>query len=196
MRWLATFGVGLAVIVVVLGAFTRLVDAGLGCPDWPSCYGHLLWPDTEAEIANAEQAFPHAPVDLDKTWPEMVHRYFAGSLLLLVMLMNLVAWRQSGSTPESAPAGHADVTGLVRVLLVLIVCQAAFGAWTVTLKLWPQVVTAHLLGGFATLAMLWTIMLRCGGLSELRLSSQHRREIGGFAKLALAVVIVQVALGG
>lgn len=196
MRGLASFGVGLAVIVVVLGAFTRLVDAGLGCPDWPGCYGHLMWPDTESEIATAEQAFPDAPVDLDKTWPEMVHRYFAGSLLLLVLGMNWLALRQSRNASGSAPAGAENITRLVQILLVLIVCQGAFGAWTVTLKLWPQVVTAHLLGGFATLAMLWTIVLRSGGLVTLTLSGQHRQEIATLANFSLAAVIAQVALGG
>ena len=94
VKKLALAGVALAVVVVVLGAFTRLVDAGLGCPDWPGCYEHLLWPDTEQEIAKADEAFPHAPVDLDKTWPEMVHRYFAGTLLLLVLGITLYAHRQ------------------------------------------------------------------------------------------------------
>ena len=74
-----------AFLVIFLGAFTRLVDAGLGCPDWPGCYGHLLWPNEAHEIARAEKAFPTAPVETDKTWPEMVHRYVAGTLLLLVL---------------------------------------------------------------------------------------------------------------
>ena len=139
-------GLVLVVFVVVLGAFTRLVDAGLGCPDWPGCYGHLLWPNDSAEIAKAEQAFPDAPVDLAKTWPEMVHRYFAGALLLVVAALTVVAWR---TRPPYA------IREISTALLVLILCQAAFGAWTVTLKLWPQVVTAHLLGGFATFSLLW-----------------------------------------
>ena len=84
----------LAIVVVVLGAFTRLVDAGLGCPDWPGCYGYLLWPNSADEIAKAEMVFPETPVDLDKTWPEMVHRYFAGSLLLVVAGLTFVAFRR------------------------------------------------------------------------------------------------------
>ena len=184
---LVVAGIFLAIVVVVLGAFTRLVDAGLGCPDWPGCYGHLLWPNESEEIARAEAAYPDAPVDLDKTWPEMVHRYFAGSLLLLVLVVTVVSFRD---------AEHRSVKPLAASLLVLIICQAAFGAWTVTLKLWPQVVTAHLLGGFATLSLLWVIYLRLVAPPRLALTRQQRAQIGWRAPLALAVVILQIALGG
>ena len=85
MQKLVLAGMALGIVVVVLGAFTRLVDAGLGCPDWPGCYGHLLWPDTEAEVAVADAKFPDMPVDHDKTWPEMVHRIVAGCLMLFVL---------------------------------------------------------------------------------------------------------------
>jgi cytochrome c oxidase assembly protein subunit 15 len=180
-------GLVLVVVVVVLGAFTRLVDAGLGCPDWPGCYGHLLWPNETHEIIAAEQAFPDAPVDLAKTWPEMVHRYFAGTLLLLVAALTVVAWR---TRPPHA------LREISTALLVLILCQAAFGAWTVTLKLWPQVVTAHLLGGFATFSLLWVMYLRQGGGAGLRLKLEDRRAVSTHGKLALAVVVLQVALGG
>ena len=176
----------LAIVVVVLGAFTRLVDAGLGCPDWPGCYGHLLWPNSTDEIAKAEMAFPETPVDLDKTWPEMVHRYFAGSLLLVVAGLTFFAYRRE--------INH--VKTLTTVLLGVIILQAAFGAWTVTLKLWPQVVTAHLLGGFATLSMLWALYLRMGGAPGLRVTTQVRESLKTLAPLALGVVILQVALGG
>ena len=180
-------GLVLVVFVVVLGAFTRLVDAGLGCPDWPGCYGHLLWPNETHEIAAAEEAFPDAPVDLAKTWPEMVHRYFAGALLLVVAALTVAAWR---TRPPNA------IRELSTALLVLILCQAAFGAWTVTLKLWPQVVTAHLLGGFATFSLLWAIYLRQGGAAGLRLRHEDRQALGAHGMLALAVVVAQVALGG
>ena len=79
----------LAVSVVVLGAFTRLVHAGLGCPDWPGCYGHLLWPNDSEEIAQANTAYPDMPVDTEKTWPEMVHRYLAGSLGLFILVITI-----------------------------------------------------------------------------------------------------------
>ena len=174
-------------VVVVLGAFTRLVDAGLGCPDWPGCYGHLLWPNDAQEISVAEALFPDTPVDLDKTWPEMVHRYFAGTLLLLVAGLAYLAWRQ----PE-----YVSMRNLVTGLLGLIIVQAAFGAWTVTLKLWPQVVTAHLLGGFATFSLLWLIYQRLGGATSLRLQSIDQQMLRPHMRIALVVVVVQIALGG
>ncbi len=183
---------GLVVVVVVLGAFTRLVDAGLGCPDWPGCYGHLLWPNDSAEISAAEQAWPDTPVDLSKTWPEMVHRYFAGALLVVVLALTIAAWRG----PAAATGASASPRKLTAVLLVLIVCQAAFGAWTVTLKLWPQVVTAHLLGGFATFSLLWALYLHQGGAPALWLDADSRRTIRTHARLAFAAVIAQIALGG
>jgi cytochrome c oxidase assembly protein subunit 15 len=187
IRLLIAAGIALAVVVVVLGAFTRLVHAGLGCPDWPGCYGHLTWPADATEIEMAQQLFPDSPVDLDKTWPEMVHRYFAGALLLLVASLTLLSWRMKIVQ---------DLKKISSVLLVLILIQAAFGAWTVTLKLWPQVVTAHLLGGFATLSLLWVMYLRQGGLPMLALSPSDRRNILTTARVALIAVIVQIALGG
>ncbi|MFT6791959.1 MAG: cytochrome c oxidase assembly protein subunit 15, partial [Cellvibrionaceae bacterium] len=84
---LSLITVFLAFAVIALGAFTRLVDAGLGCPDWPGCYGHLLWPNQAHEIAEAEAKFPDAPVELEKTWPEMVHRYLAGTLGLVILVI-------------------------------------------------------------------------------------------------------------
>ena len=90
MFTLSLFAVGLALMVVILGAFTRLSDAGLGCPDWPGCYGHLTWPKSAEDVASAEARFPEAPVEHDKTWPEMVHRYFAGTLGFFVLKSHLI----------------------------------------------------------------------------------------------------------
>lgn len=178
---LATIGVALAFVVVVLGAYTRLVDAGLGCPDWPGCYGFLTVPDAEHELAAAEERFPHAPVEAHKAWPEMVHRYFATSLGALILVIAIVALRdRSGELPRKLPAG----------LLALVILQGAFGAWTVTLKLWPQVVTLHLLGGMTTLALLWLLVLR------LRRTAAGLERLRGHAWLALAAVVMQIALGG
>ena len=171
--------VALAAVVVVLGAYTRLVDAGLGCPDWPGCYGMILVPETADEIARAEAAFPDTPVEAAKAWPEMIHRY-AAALLGLVILVLLVLAIKDG-LPWRLPAGIA----------VLVIAQGAFGAWTVTLKLWPQVVTAHLLGGFATLALLWL-----WGLTLKRPSWRVDPSLGGLAVATLVVVVIQVALGG
>src|SRR5262245_54184882 len=176
----ATIGVALAFIVVVLGAYTRLMDAGLGCPDWPGCYGYLSVPGAAANVETAEARFPHAPFEAHKAWPEMVHRYFAGSLGLLIFGIAGLAIRDRTASPLK----------LALVLAGLVVLQAAFGMWTVTLKLWPQVVTTHLLGAFATLSLLWLLLLRLDPPPALLRSLRPHAAIG------LAVLIAQVMLGG
>ncbi|MBK1851487.1 COX15/CtaA family protein [Marinobacter sp. 1-4A] len=147
----ATFSVVLAVVVIMLGAWTRLVDAGLGCPDWPGCYGFLSVPQSESHIAIANARFPDTPVDVAKGWPEMIHRYAAGTLGLVVFGLAASAVRQRRSgVPFKLPLFIAG----------FILLQGAFGMWTVTLKLWPQVVALHLLGGFTTLSLLTLLVLR------------------------------------
>ena len=182
MRRLALASVGLALVVVVLGAYTRLADAGLGCPDWPGCYGNLGAPQTPAELQAAAALYPDAPVDVGKAWIEMVHRYFATALGALILGLAVVAVRAKGAAPRALPIA----------LLALVMLQGAFGAWTVTLKLWPQVVTAHLLGGFATLALLWWLALRLEAFHLGAVPERLRRLTIG----ALLVVATQVALGG
>src|SRR5690606_29388697 len=177
--------VALAMVVVILGAFTRLSDAGLGCPDWPGCYGHLTWPKTAEDVAAAEARFPETPVEHDKTWPEMVHRYFAGALGMAIFFIAAVIWR--GRQQEKLPVR------LSLFLAGLVVLQGAFGMWTVTLKLWPQVVTAHLLGGFATTSGLWLLTVR---LSPWRFLPTATAGVRTRALVGLVVVILQIALGG
>lgn len=180
----------LAVIVVGLGAFTRLKHAGLGCPDWPGCYGHVWAPQADHEIANANAAFPNMPVQLDKTWPEMVHRYFAGGLVLLTLalLASAIINRHKPTQPLKLPI----------FILAFIVLQALFGMWTVTLKLWPQVVTTHLLGGFTTLSTLWLLTLRLNNQNWRFADRDLARVIAlrPWAVLGLLIVIAQIALGG
>lgn len=180
LKLLVAVSIFVAFIVVVLGAYTRLVDAGLGCPDWPGCYGQLVVPSTVAEIAAAEALFPETPVDLAKAWTEMVHRYFATGLGVLVIGIVVLAWyyKQSLRFP--------------LLLLALVILQGAFGAWTVTLKLWPQVVVAHLLGGFATLLLLWWYMLTLSDFGLPRISTKLRTQLHIF----VALLVVQVSLGG
>ena len=180
LRVLAAAGVLLALVVVVLGAYTRLVDAGLGCPDWPGCYGFLGVPESPEEISAAEARFPDAPVEPDKAWPEMVHRYFASGLGLLSLVILGLAWRRKAALT------------IPLSLAVLVIVQGAFGAWTVTLKLWPQVVTAHLLGGFATLALLWLYVLRLGMVGVVSVPKAFARP----AVIGIALVVLQVTLGG
>lgn len=185
IRKLAGFGVIFALLVVSVGAYTRLADAGLGCPDWPGCYGFLTVPDQANEISTAEARYPDAPVEIAKAWWEMGHRYIAGALLLLVASILIMAYR--AREDEDTPLK------LAAVLMIVILWQAAFGAWTVTLKLWPQVVTGHLIGGFTTLSLMWLLFLRQGGLSGL-VSALPRPN--WLAKIAFAAVVVQIILGG
>lgn len=188
---LVLFGVALAIVVVVLGAFTRLVDAGLGCPDWPGCYGFLTVPSSDTSLATAQARYPHAPVEAHKAWSEMIHRYFAGTLGLVILV--LAGGAVVGRWRRTRDAGGAVLPlGLSLGLLVLVICQAAFGAWTVTLKLWPQVVTAHLLGGLATLSLLWLLALRLGVLGRVRVPGALKSH----AVAALALLVLQIALGG
>lgn len=153
---LALFATLLALFVVLLGAYTRLTHAGLGCPDWPGCYGFISVPQSEAQLAHAELHFPDTPVEADKGWAEMTHRYFAGSLGLLIALLAARSWRHRRDPGQPVK--------LPLFLLAVVFAQAAFGMWTVTLKLWPQVVTGHLLGGFATLSLLFLLTLRLSGV--------------------------------
>lgn len=178
-----------AIIVLGMGVFTRLADAGLGCPDWPGCYGHVLWPTEDHEVARANEAYPEMPVEHDKTWPEMVHRYLATSLGLFTIGILVFALRNRG--PEQP-------LKLPVFLLAFIILQGMFGMWTVTLKLWPQVVTAHLLGGFTTISLLWLLTLRLNNqrwqlpaIVEPKLTALRPLVVVG-----LLIVVGQIALGG
>ncbi|MCU1718576.1 COX15/CtaA family protein [Pseudomonas sp. 5P_3.1_Bac2] len=183
---LALLATLLAVLVVALGAYTRLSHAGLGCPDWPGCYGFISVPMSEHSQNLAAARFPDAPVEVAKGWFEMIHRYFAGALGLLILALAVHALRRRKQPGQPLK--------LPLLLLALVVLQAAFGMWTVTLKLWPQVVTAHLLGGFATLALLFLLSLRLAHLTPLAtpLPAGFRQLAG----LALLLVIGQITLGG
>lgn len=186
---LAAFAVGFAAVVVILGAWTRLEDAGLGCPDWPGCYGFLGVPQAAEDIAQAERLYPDAPFEAEKAWPEMIHRYFAGSLGLLILGIVALALKNRGpGQPLKLPLA----------LLGMVMLQGAFGAWTVTLKLWPQVVTAHLLGGFTTLTLLWLLTLRLGWrwLPAPPAFQGAAHALRPWALALLVVVIGQIALGG
>ncbi|HWH88788.1 MAG TPA: COX15/CtaA family protein [Pseudomonas sp.] len=182
---LALFATLLALIVVLLGAYTRLTHAGLGCPDWPGCYGFISVPNSEAQLAHAELHFPDAPVEAHKGWSEMIHRYFAGTLGLLISVLAGRAWvnRRHPGQPVKLPL----------FLLAVVIAQAAFGMWTVTLKLWPQVVTGHLLGGFATLSLLFLLTLRLSGVLP---ALTVPRRLQYWATAGLLLVIGQIALGG
>lgn len=187
-RW-ATVAACLAVVVIMLGAWTRLVHAGLGCPDWPGCYGFLTVPQSESSIAIANTRFPETPVDVEKGWPEMIHRYAAGTLGLVVFGLAAYALRHRRTdVPVKLPLFIAG----------FIVLQGAFGMWTVTLKLWPQVVALHLLGGFTTLSLLTLLSLR---LWRKASAGPRPASAPGLARFrpwlygGLLLVVLQIALG-
>ncbi len=185
-RNIAIFATAFAMVVVVLGAFTRLTDAGLGCPDWPGCYGFMHIPTDEAHIAKANQAYPDQPYQFEKAWPEMVHRYFAGTLGLLVLGLAIIAWRSK----EKLTLKHSSF------LLVLIIFQAALGMWTVTMKLHPSIVMLHLLGGFTTFSLLASLALRYHFKNISPISSEVAKKLKPAVIFTLAIVVLQVALGG
>ncbi len=185
-RRLLAAAIVLAFAVIALGAYVRLSDAGLGCPDWPGCYGHWLGvPDEAHEQAAASRAFPDRPVETPKAWKEMIHRYFAGSLGLLVLGLCLLSWRGEARRQQSPR--------LPTLLLGIVMLQAALGMWTVTLLLKPVIVTLHLLGGMTTLALLVALALR---ESTPVASGTASPGVPRLAGLALLAVFVQIALGG
>lgn len=186
--YLALLATLLALVVVGVGAYTRLVHAGLGCPDWPGCYGSILVPQSAEAIAQAESAFPDAPVEVAKGWAEMGHRYIAGLLLLLTLSIVVVSLRNSHE--------HQQPVILPFVILVFAVMQAAFGMWTVTLKLWPQVVTLHLLGGFITLSLLVILTNNLRGGFEYYLPEYATGGVRTLGVFSLLLVFAQIALGG
>ena len=180
------FATFLALVVVVLGAWVRLTDAGLGCPDWPGCYGSLIVPDQETEAAASNAAFPERPLDAAKAWNEMIHRYAATTLGLTILLAALLARlnRREAGQPVILPI----------VLLGVVIFQGLLGMWTVTLLLKPLIVMGHLIGGLTTLSMCFWLLLE-----------HHRREhavefqqrvVVKPALIALIILICQIALGG
>lgn len=186
-RTLAWISTGLALIVIVAGAWVRLTDAGLGCPDWPGCYGMATWPSTFEHLEQATRVFGDArEVDSGKAFREMFHRYIAGLLGLLILAMAVLAWRNRDDPTQSL----ALPTGI----LALVVFQAALGMWTVTMLLKPAIVTAHLAGGMATFALLAWLAIRITAKPAeptLPARAQH-----GAVIIALLVLIVQILLGG
>lgn len=187
LAWVTLF---LTFDLIMFGAFTRLTDSGLGCPDWPGCYGHANPLQAHEHISAAEAAMPTGPVTVMKAWIEMIHRYLAMAVGVLIIALAVVAWRnwlKSGRTDRR-------FMPLLPSLLFFFVClQGAFGAWTVTLKLQPVIVTIHLLLGMALLAMLTWFAARQS--YQVPVASQAF-TLRVPAMIALAVLAIQIALGG
>ncbi|HVC28689.1 MAG TPA: COX15/CtaA family protein [Gammaproteobacteria bacterium] len=184
--YLAILAAFLALVVIVLGAYVRLSQAGLGCPDWPGCYGHMSVPDTHRAIAAADEHYAGRPLQAGRAWKEMIHRYFAGGLALLVLILTVIAWwrRRRVAQPVLLPA----------LALLTVIFQALLGMWTVTLLLFPPVVMGHLLGGYATFALLVLLVLQTGGY--LRTGDVACNLLRWLAAITMVVLVCQIALGG
>lgn len=174
----------LAFAVILLGAYTRLADAGLGCPDWPGCYGQLTVPENEAAVVEKHYLEQRA-LEPDKGWKEMVHRYFAGTLGLVILAIAIWSWLRRRHDPDQP-------VGLPTLLLVLVIFQALLGMWTVTLLLKPVVVMGHLLGGFATFSLLVLLALRSAPRRPLVVRNSWKNA----GMIGIAILVAQIALGG
>ena len=184
-KGVAGFTIVLALCVIIFGAYVRLTDAGLGCPDWPGCYGFVTVPQTAEDYLSVEQNFPGEIVDEGKAWREMIHRYIAsllGFLILLIFLKDFFSFRKDeGSLKDLKLSG---------ALLALVIFQGMLGMWTVTLKVHPLVVTAHLIGGLTTLSLLFFYYRSIETDSEKFISTPNVLFVG------LSILILQIILGG
>mgnify|MGYP003669706845 CR=1 FL=1 len=176
-RSLSKIALAMTLMVVTLGALTRLLDAGLGCPDWPGCYGHFIPP-------NSESYHGTAIIDHGKAWMEMIHRYLAAALGLVIVILAVKIERDKTLTSSTRWLG--------RALLILVIVQGLFGMLTVTMNLLPQVVTLHLLGGMLLLALLFLLVLHLGSIKFIPTSAKLR----SLALMVLLILSCQIALGG
>lgn len=187
LTWVTLF---LTFDLVVFGAFTRLSDSGLGCPDWPGCYGHASPIGASTQIANEQAAMPSGPVTFGKAWVEMIHRYLASAVGALILILTIWTWQRRSDTHLSP--------WWPTLTLVWVCVQGAFGALTVTMKLFPAIVTLHLMGGIVLLVL-------------LRLQSLHYASVGAQAevqrvhlpaglvwwwRMGVGLLALQIALGG
>lgn len=187
---LVRFSLVLTFFVIMLGAYTRLADAGLGCPDWPGCYGQLSVPTEKHEIALANSLYPELTIEADKAWLEMIHRYFAGTLGLVIFVITTLALR-----------GGQLSRWLSLSLTAVVVFQALLGMWTVTMKLMPIVVMGHLLGGFTLFSLLalsyWQLQNSQQVISNSQvLPSSVASNLKPLALASLLILVCQIALGG
>jgi cytochrome c oxidase assembly protein subunit 15 len=177
--------------LVLFGAFTRLTDSGLGCPDWPGCYGSASPLGASTAIEAAQLTLPGGPVTPGKAWVEMVHRYLAMGVGVLIMVLAVASWlgRTSSSRPPAANPRWPVFT------LVWVCVQGAFGALTVTMKLFPAIVTLHLLGGYILLALLTVQSAQLDPRNRLQAIGRVPRRVRRWIALGLLLLMVQVTSG-
>ena len=181
---LCLLGAILAFCVIVLGAYVRLSHAGLGCPDWPGCYGHLTAGQAAENQPTANAAFPERPVEYAKALKEMLHRYLATTLGVVILVIGALAWRNRRDPLQPV--------GLPLAAIGLVIFQGLLGMWTVTLLLKPAIVSAHLAGGLTTMALLWWMALQTTRRSRPQSEDSLRR----WAVIGMVVLVVQILLGG
>ena len=179
----------LGFVVVALGAWTRLADAGLGCPDWPGCYGFVTIPMNPEEIELANSKFPETPYEVAKAIPEVVHRYFAAALGFFIVCMNIVVYKAKEAVPSS-------IRYLIYFLLAWVILQGTFGYLTVSLKLLPQIVTGHLMFGFLTTLLIWLLYFKTKDAID---SERKKWKFSEYSKkllnIGLLLVTIQIFLG-
>lgn len=174
-----------AFAVILLGAYTRLTNAGLSCPDWPRCYGYLTPPSSSLELASANQAYPQVPVDQAKAWAEMRHRYLAGFEGLLILSLVALSWLKRKSLSRSTFI-------LSQSLVLIMIGQILLGMLTVTALLKPVVVLGHLLLGFSLMSLLWVLWLS-NKSSQQKLTPSSAKP---WLNLGLVLLFLQITLGG
>ena len=183
-RKITLFSVVLAVIVIVFGSYVRSSGAGLGCPDWPGCYGQAIVSDQADFKAQADAAFPGQPLDITKAWMEMTHRYLAAALGTTVLLLALFSWREKQSRVTAMTASFG--------LVLLVGLQAALGMWAVKMHLMPIAVTGHLLLGMMTFWLLFWLYLR---INPKGADTSGQTGLRNFARFAMLVLFLQIVLG-
>ena len=177
----------LGFVVVALGAWTRLADAGLGCPDWPGCYGFVTIPVSPEEIDLANSKFPDTPYEVAKAIPEVVHRYFAAALGFMILCIAFLSFKN-----KELPS---DIRRLSFFLIAWVIMQGTFGYWTVSLKLWPQVVTTHLMSGFLTTGLLWLLYYKAKDRLETRTHWNFSSTTKKLFTISIVIVAIQIFLG-
>ncbi|SFH90391.1 cytochrome c oxidase assembly protein subunit 15 [Collimonas sp. OK307] len=187
--------------LIMFGAFTRLTDSGLGCPDWPGCYGHSNPLQAHVHISAAQEAMPDGPVTVMKAWIEMTHRYFAMGVGVLIIALMVIAWMRWLRWPKAGNSASGQKNGqeskfspwFPTVLFLFVCLQGAFGAWTVTQKLQPVIVTTHLLLGLTLLALLTWLGARQSAHAPVAASATSLVKP---ALIGMLLLVLQIALGG
>ena len=184
---LALFTFLLAFVVILLGAYTRLTDAGLSCPDWPHCFGYLTAPHTSAQLQDAAQRYPLSPINIKKAWTEMTHRYFAGTEGILILILAFSFLNRKANDLKAT---------IIGVTLIALLCtQVMLGMLTVTEKLKPIIVLAHLLTGLSLLSVLWWAYLDLH-LRDDFFSNKSSQRVIFWCWVAFIIVAMQITLGG